>query len=113
MTQFLWGATAGLCAVAALFFFKFWRRTGDGLFAAFSAGFSALGVHWTALALIHPASESRHYVYFVRLVAFALIISGVVSKNRSSPGPRTPTVPGGPNASGPGRDSHDRQRLRG
>jgi len=108
MTQFFWGATAALCAVAALFFFKFWRRTGDGLFAALAAGFGALSVHWTALALIHPASETRHYVYFVRLVAFGLIIGGVIYKNRSSPRPRTPTLPGGPSSAGTGPDAHDR-----
>jgi hypothetical protein len=113
MTQFFWGATAALCAVAALFFFKFWRRTGDGLFAAFAAGFGALSVHWTALALIHPPSETRHYLYFVRLVAFGLIIAGVIDKNRASPRPRTPTLPGRSSSAGPGADTHGRPRARG
>ena len=113
MTQFLWAATATLCAVAALFFFKFWRRTGDGLFAAFAAGFGALSAHWTALALIHPASETRHYVYFVRLVAFGFIIGGVIHKNRASPRPRTPTLPNRPSSAGPGPDLHDRPDSRG
>lgn len=112
MTQFFWGATATLCMVAALFFFKFWRRTGDGLFAAFAAGFGALSAHWTVLAVINPASETRHYVYFVRLVAFGLIIGGVIHKNRSSPRPGTPSLPAQPISGGPAPDAPDGPRSR-
>jgi hypothetical protein len=89
VSQFLWGATAVLCAVAALFFLKFWRRTRDGLFAAFSAAFATLAAHFAALGVLHPASETRHYLYVVRFAAFVIIIGGIVAKNRSSP-PRRP-----------------------
>jgi hypothetical protein len=87
VNQFLWGATAALCGVAAVFFWRFWRRTGDGLFAAFSAGFATFAVHWAALGILNPSSETRHYLYLVRFLAFALIIAGVVSKNRRPGGP--------------------------
>ena len=83
MIQFLWGANATLCIVAALFFAKFWRRTRDALFLAFAAGFGALAAHWVGLGLLEPGRETRHYHYLLRLLAFTLIVVGVLVKNRS------------------------------
>ncbi|HTQ05141.1 MAG TPA: DUF5985 family protein [Polyangiaceae bacterium] len=82
MIPFLWGAIASLCAVAGLFFFKFWRQTRDRLFFAFALGFATLSLHWAALGILHPSNETKHYLFFVRLLAFAFIIAGVVGKNR-------------------------------
>jgi hypothetical protein len=84
MREFMLGATAALCVVAALFFLRFWRQTRDRLFAYFSVAFGLLAGNWTALALIPAEHESRTLAYVVRLVAFALILVGVVDKNRSS-----------------------------
>ena len=85
MNQFLWGALAALSAVSGLFFLRFWLRTRDSLFAAFTAGFSLLALHWGGLGLLNPSNENRHYLYLARFAAFLLIIYGVVQKNRSSP----------------------------
>lgn len=93
MNQFLWGALSALSVVAAVFFLKFWRRTRDRLFAAFAAGFGILAVHWATLGLLNPANEAREYWYLPRFGAFALIIWGVVVKNRSEPLPRGPASP--------------------
>ena len=82
MNQFVWGATAALSAVAALFFASFWRRTRDTLFAHFALGFAILALHWVTLGLLNPSDETRHYLYFARFLAFALFIAGVVNKNR-------------------------------
>ena len=84
MIPFLWGAIAALCAIAAAFFFKFWRQTRDGLFVGFALGFGTLALHWGALGLLHPPNETRHYLFFVRLLAFVFIIGGVAGKNRPS-----------------------------
>jgi len=84
VNPFLWGASAALSVVAAAFFLRFWRRTRDALFLAFSAGFAVLAAHWIALGVLNPGSESRHYLYIVRFAAFALFIAGVVAKNRGS-----------------------------
>jgi len=82
MNQFLWGALAALSAVAAAFMWKFWRRTREGLFRAMALGFGILGLHWLALGIVNPTSETRHGFYLVRFAAFALIIAGVIGKNR-------------------------------
>jgi hypothetical protein len=89
MIQFLWGIIAALCAVAATFFVKFWRQTRDGLFVGFALGFGTLAVHWGALGLLHPGNETRHYLFFVRLLAFGFIIAGVARKNRPTPRSRS------------------------
>jgi hypothetical protein len=82
MNQFMWGALTMACVIAALFFFKFWSQTRDRLFAAFSAAFAMMAVNWAVLGLTTPSDEARHFVYAIRLAAFALIVAGVVDKNR-------------------------------
>ena len=81
--QFILGLLTALALTVATFFLRFWRRSADRLFAFFSAGFFVLGAHWIALAVVSPERESEHVFYGMRLVAFALIIVGVIDKNRS------------------------------
>jgi type II secretory pathway component PulM len=80
--QFMWGALAMANATAALFFLRFFRDTRDRLFALFGGGFLALAINYAVLALVQPSREERHYVYLIRLVAFLLILFGVIDKNR-------------------------------
>ena len=70
------------CAVAAAFFLRYWRTSGDRLFAFFSAAFAALGVEWLGEAVINRSPPGPQYLYLVRLLAFVLIIIGIVDKNR-------------------------------
>jgi 4-hydroxybenzoate polyprenyltransferase len=81
MLPFFWGAIAATSFVAAIFFLRFWRDSRDRLFALFSAGFVALTLNYAALAVVRPDDESRHLVYIVRLLAFGLILAGVIDKN--------------------------------
>jgi hypothetical protein len=69
--------------VAGLFFFRYWKVSGDRLFAFFAVAFAMLAVNWLALAAIAPAFEARHLLYLVRLVAFVVIIVGILDKNRA------------------------------
>jgi len=80
--QFLWGSLSACCATVGLFFLKFWRTSGDRLFAIFPLAFWVFGVSWIGLALSNPVDDSRHAFYLVRLVAFLLIIGAIVDKNR-------------------------------
>lgn len=74
------------CAIVALFFLKFWSQTRDRLFVAFSAAFAVMAVNWAVLGLTTTSDEARHFVYAIRLAAFALIVGGVVDKNRRTTG---------------------------
>lgn len=83
MIQFLSGATALGCAAIALFFVRYWRKSGDRLFAIFALAFGLLAGERLGLAFVSPALEGRNLVYLMRLCAFILIIIGIVDKNRS------------------------------
>jgi hypothetical protein len=78
---FFAGAVCMGFAVAALFFFRFWRRTSDSLFLTFGAAFALLAVHQGLIAALRIASEDRSWVYLLRLLAFVLILIAIVRKN--------------------------------
>ena len=72
------------CFTIALFFFRFWRRTNDRLFLLFAAAFVLLMIERVVLVTIDASHEFAPYVYVCRLLAFALIIAGIVDKNRKA-----------------------------
>jgi hypothetical protein len=74
------GLTLGFLAVG-LFFLKFWRRTGDGLFLAFAVAFALLATNQAIPVLFGVPSENQGYIYLLRLAAFLLIILAVLRKN--------------------------------
>jgi len=75
------GALGAGFLVAGLFFLKFWRRTGDRLFLAFSAAFGLLAVANVLPILLDAPHEERSGIYLIRLAAFVLIIVAVLGKN--------------------------------
>jgi len=82
IAAFLQGVSAAGAWISGLFFLRFWRREHDPLFAYFAAAFWLLALSWTLLALSRPDAETRPYVYGIRLIAFGLIIGGMIDKNR-------------------------------
>jgi uncharacterized membrane protein len=68
--------------IAALFFVKFWRRTGDRLFLAFAASFLLMGLVPLLTNLMHVPREEQSPFYLIRLVAFLIIICAIVAKSR-------------------------------
>ena len=81
---FLQATSATGAWVSGLIFLRFWRDGHDPLFGFFAAAFGLLGLSWALLAMISPTEDTRPYVYGIRLVAFALIIGGMIAKNRQS-----------------------------
>jgi hypothetical protein len=82
LLDFLAGMITFGYGVAGLFFLGFWRRTGDGLFIAFSLAFSLLGIHQALLTFSSAPVEERSGLYLIRLLAFLLIIISILWKNR-------------------------------
>ena len=82
MRSFLWGALTVETAVAALFFARYWRVSGDRFFGYFALAFGFMTLNWIAVSTIDPKLEATHYAYLLRLAAFALIIAGILNKNR-------------------------------
>lgn len=66
-----------------LFFFRFWRKSGDRLFACFAVGFWILAGNWAALAFV-SRDEPQTALYTVRFAAYCFILLGIIEKNRGS-----------------------------
>lgn len=78
---FLQAVAATAAFINGVFFYRYWRESHDRLFWFFSLAFALLALSWTLLALFSPTQEARPYLHAVRLVAFLLIITGIVRKN--------------------------------
>lgn len=80
------GALAMGFAMAGLFFLRFWKKTHDRLFALFALAVFIEAANRIALALTHAWGSRPNQLYWVRLVAFLLILLAILDKNR----PRKP-----------------------
>jgi hypothetical protein len=81
MNTLLSGMNTGGFLVAALFFFRFWWRTSDGLFLSFSAAFILFAVNQVLTGLSVTGQENQSLLYLPRVFAFALLIAAIISKN--------------------------------
>ena len=89
ISQFLSGAIMLGYLAVGFFFFRFWQRTRDSLFAVFAASFWVLAAERILLLITSggpdaDVHEMRPYVYLVRFTAFMLIIVAFWLKNRRS-----------------------------
>jgi hypothetical protein len=88
LNRFMLGALVMACAIAGLFFLRFWRKTRDRLFIIFAVAFWLMGVNWLALSFTDPSAaedaEFRAALYLIRLLAFVLILYAILEKNRVS-----------------------------
>jgi hypothetical protein len=75
------GATVMGYALASLFFLKFWRRTRDGLFLAFSGAFLLMAATPCLTAILAIPKEEQSPFYLLRLAAYLLIIGAIVAKS--------------------------------
>ncbi|HWC60762.1 MAG TPA: DUF5985 family protein [Verrucomicrobiae bacterium] len=83
MNDFISGILTMGYIVAGIFFLRFWRDTRDRLFAMFGAAFFILAVQRFGLQFVSDVPERATMWYFVRLLAFVIIIVAIVDKNRS------------------------------
>jgi hypothetical protein len=65
-----------------MFFLRFWRNTGDTLFAAFAGAFVLLGGGQALLTFLAVEAEEKSWIYLVRLAAFLCLLLAIVRKNR-------------------------------
>jgi Na+/melibiose symporter-like transporter len=80
--EFLMGMLGATTLTVGLFFMRYWRASRDRLFVYFSLAFAVMSLSWIALAIASVTFEGRHLIYLLRLLAFVLIIIGIVDKNR-------------------------------
>ena len=88
MLDFVFGMVTMGNIVAGLFFAKFWRRSGDPLFAIFAVAFWLLALNQAIVAIVEVPREEQSWTYLLRLGAFILIIVAIIHKNASRPSAR-------------------------
>lgn len=83
--SFLSGAIVLAAWAISLFFFRFQRVTGDRLFGFFAAAFVLFGLERIGIEFMSGRFES--HVYLIRLLAFLLLLFGILDKNRKEKKP--------------------------
>jgi hypothetical protein len=83
---FLNGAVAMSYLVAVTYFFRFWRKTRDGLFLGFAIAFGLLAINLAIVALLGVADERTGYSYILRVLGFCLILVAIFRKNLGARG---------------------------
>jgi len=81
LEPFLLGTISTLSFTAALYFLKFWKRTHDGLFLAFSIAFFVEAGNRIAGIFLKNPSEGSPSIYLIRLGAFLIILGAILRKN--------------------------------
>ncbi len=76
------GTLFALSAVITILFLRFWRRTRDPLFALFAASFALDGAVRVASHIVPGWGNDAPQIYWLRLLAYALIAAAIAQKNR-------------------------------
>jgi len=82
MTDFLAGAITMASLVAGLVFLRFHRRTSDRLFLFFAASFWLDAIGRTLEIALQLTDDGSPTLYVIRVVAYGLILVGILDKNR-------------------------------
>jgi hypothetical protein len=90
MIEMLAGALLLSYLLAGMYFFQFWRRTGDRLFIHFAVAFWLFVLNQLVASIPSLADDTAGYEYLLRVLGFLVIIAGIIDKNRGPSG-RTPT----------------------
>ena len=84
MQALLVGGIATASLIAGLFFFRFWRTSGDRFFLFFALSFWIEGAQRFVVFQLVGNDEASPLYYLPRLVAYGLIIAAIVDKNRKA-----------------------------
>ena len=79
--SFLLGVIATASLAAGIFFLRFWRRTRDPFFLAWSASFVIEGLNRAAVLLAAKPNEGSTWTYVIRLLSTVLILAAILRKN--------------------------------
>jgi len=81
VTDILLGAVIMGDAIAAVFFVRYWRLTGDRFFLFFSASFIAIAVSRVVVDENLPPVGYEPFGYMIRILSYVFIIAGIMYKN--------------------------------
>ena len=86
VNMFLAGMVCAGFLLAGLFFARFWVRSRDSLFLAFTAAFWLLALNQALVALVPEPEDKQTWFYLLRVAAFLLIAVAIVRKNAGDAG---------------------------
>lgn len=81
MIEFLSGAVTLAYLIAAVFFLRFWRKTADRLFLAFTISFVLFALNQGLAHLLAIYHEPTSFIYALRVIGFVLILAAIIDKN--------------------------------
>jgi hypothetical protein len=81
MIEMLSGALLFSYLTAGVYFFKFWKRTGDRLFIHFAVAFWLFVLNQLVTSIPVVVNETGGYEYLLRVIGFIVIIAGIIDKN--------------------------------
>jgi Family of unknown function (DUF5985) len=90
MVSFLSGMVTAGFLVAAAFFFRFWRRTGDSLFVIFGLSFLLFAMGQSVSVSFNLLHDDSTGVYVLRLFGFGLLLFAIARKNAGKSEPEGP-----------------------
>jgi peptidoglycan/LPS O-acetylase OafA/YrhL len=85
MYAFVSGMVTAGYLVAALFFFRFWKRTREPLFVAFSISFVLFACGQLGSIWFEGPHDDDTWTFLLRLAGFVLLLVGIVGKNFAPP----------------------------
>jgi hypothetical protein len=88
MYNFLSGMVTAGYLVAALFFFRFWRRTRDSLFVNFSIAFLLFASGQFGSIWFDGQHDDSTWIFLLRLAGFVLLLVAIVRKNFTPAAPK-------------------------
>jgi hypothetical protein len=84
MKEFLAGAVVITFAANGLFFWRFWKKSGDRFYALFAAAFWVMALNRFLPTSPNDAATDKLPLYYaIRLLAFLLILVAIIDKNYS------------------------------
>lgn len=81
LNAMLLGAIAMASFTISLFFLRFWKTTHDRFFLFFAVSFAIEGCSRILLRVIDYSTEQEPLFYLLRLVAFLILLYGIIDKN--------------------------------
>ena len=78
---FVSGLNAMGFLIAGVFFFRFWARTREKLFATFGISFFLLAANTVVRNAFGLPEEQLFWAYLLRVIAFLLLITAISMKN--------------------------------
>jgi Family of unknown function (DUF5985) len=81
MIDFLSGALSLAYLLAAIYFYRFWRRTGDRLFRHFAVAFCLFTLNQIVISTPVIRIATGGYEYLFRVMGFIWILVAIAEKN--------------------------------